>query len=1561
MSVTVPKVVLPVSVDGWKRVSGVGAESRENDPELRDRVQRLLAFLSELVRARSAPVRVLGKHRAVLSLDEGNLDVGLSADAAAGDVVLRARRVQLEDPPRPPEVLAMYVHGAIGDSTVEPTLDPQAPGGIDGFDTWLTEWRAWAAADRERRPASELYTFLQRAMLDLEAQPESLELVVASGLLQLSADVAGERVCTHLITQSTVVERHAESGDLLVRLNPDAGPSLEDTQLLTGLEVFEPSTTRNLHESLATQVASPVDPAARAFFKDWADRALTLHVDVVDRADETPSSGAFLTPSPALVLRKRGASALIEYYTRMTEAVADEANPVPLGLAQLVEAIEPADRVAWLDRIGMSSARLADDPLFPLPANEEQCDIIDRFTGDIGVVVEGPPGTGKTHTIANLVSALLARGQRVLVTSEKAQALRVLRDMLPPELQELCVSVTDAARGGSEELNRSVSEIATRKAQFNQRRAAQRIADLTTQRDDALNRRAMLTERIRQNREQETVTHPEVAAGYGGTVASIVRQVRAQESRHGWLPVPLLTDTPPLTVEEFQVLLSHHQRSDVDRARRRFQVFPELSLPTQRELQYACDAVAQAPSAAAGSDMPGLLQILDGASPDVLATVRVLCEQLQGALQDAERLDPRFQRVADAVLSGRAQHLWGKTAELANLVQAAQEADRFVGATSVETPVTGRQAFEAYDALARKLDAGDTWRTGFTRFRRSDEQSAVEELGELATVDGVPATTAHTARIVAEHLRALDAVRVVAIILHDLGIDVPLDESRSRAVGTLAFIARDRAIVDNLVARARDVELALREINPGAPRIASAEQARFLAQSARAIAAAGTAEASRTWLESVGMHVRGEIAGGASPEGRALARAFHDADFDGINTALDAWDRAAGEHREELELVSLHARLTEAAPALAHAIGDNPSLPEWPARLADIERAWAWRRAEQWVRDYHEHRDDGQFDRDLDEVEQDIARLTAQLAAEKSWSACLDRTTAEQVQALHSYRDHVVSIGKGTGRYAERYRAAAREAMQVAQGAVPAWVMPLQQVLASIPAEQNSFDVVIVDEASQADISSLFLLWLAPRVIVVGDDKQCAPSAVSLGALDGVFSRLDSYLPDIPKYLRDSFTPRSSMFSLLRSRFGSVIRLREHFRSMPEIIAWSSDQFYADDPLVPLRQFGADRLPPLRTTFVEGGVVTGQNSSLTNRVEARALADTLVQCLADHAYDGKTFGVVVLQGQSQVDAIQNELLDRLGPEQWEERRLRVGTPPDFQGDERHVVFLSMVVAPEQNIAAMTRTEYQRRFNVAASRAQDQLWLFHSRTVDTLRPTDLRHSLLTYMQSTSPMPAPPMPEGVTRDERHEAFGSLFAQEVFLDLAARGFHVNPQVEVNGHFIDLVVTGMAGKLAVACDGDRWHTSPDRQRRELERERELQRSGWRFWRIRESDYYFDPVESMSGLWDELERRGILPSNAVPESAITERIPVLTAPAIGPGGFTDVPVPISASSQLANLIVEALGTESQPVVELAGRLDMDWTVVLAVLESLVVAGVVDQISAPGERTEYRVAGVVPS
>jgi very-short-patch-repair endonuclease len=363
------------------------------------------------------------------------------------------------------------------------------------------------------------------------------------------------------------------------------------------------------------------------------------------------------------------------------------------------------------------------------------------------------------------------------------------------------------------------------------------------------------------------------------------------------------------------------------------------------------------------------------------------------------------------------------------------------------------------------------------------------------------------------------------------------------------------------------------------------------------------------------------------------------------------------------------------------------------------------------------------------------------------------------------------------------------------------------------------------------------------------------------GELQPIFDRLDDYLADVPDYLKLAFTPKSNLFSLLQTRFGSVIRLREHFRCMPEIVGWSSLQFYADAPLVPLRQFGAERLPPLRTVHVAGAFTDGSSTRLRNPLEAEALVERLVACLADPAYEDMTFGVVVLQGSGQVRLVEDLLQQRVSPEEWERRRLRVGTPPDFQGDERDVVFLSMVVADRRR--AVTAREWQRRFNVAASRGRDQMWLFHSVTPGLLSPADLRRSLLSYMSG------PPAPVAVGRyddltwdSDTRDPFESRFQQRVFVALRDRGFHVAPQVDVNGRRIDLVVSGAKGRLAVECDGDDWHTGREAQLADLERELELHRAGWRFWRVRESEFYVDPAAALGGLWTTLDSRGISPGD---------------------------------------------------------------------------------------------------
>jgi len=312
---------------------------------------------------------------------------------------------------------------------------------------------------------------------------------------------------------------------------------------------------------------------------------------------------------------------------------------------------------------------------------------------------------------------------------------------------------------------------------------------------------------------------------------------------------------------------------------------------------------------------------------------------------------------------------------------------------------------------------------------------------------------------------------------------------------------------------------------------------------------------------------------------------------------------------------------------------------------------------------------------------------------------------------------------------------------------------------------------------------------------------------------------------------------------------------------MPEIITWSSQQFYRDKPLIPLRQFGADRLAPLKVVRVTGGYTEGSGQRIVNRVEAEALMAKLKECHEDPAYDGKTFGVIALQGRGQIDWIESELWDMLSTGDIDARRLVVGGPADFQGAERDVMFLSMVAANEPR--ALTGLEAQRRFNVAASRARDQMWLFSSNAIGELSTKDLRRSLLQYMMSPpSPMVTTKFDHLTWDSERVDPFDSKFEQRVFIALRDRNYAVTPQYKVNERSIDMVVTGAKGRLAVECDGDYWHSKYEDRVADIEREQQLRRAGWEFWRIRESEFYTDPERSLEPLWLELERRGIHPGD---------------------------------------------------------------------------------------------------
>ena len=368
-----------------------------------------------------------------------------------------------------------------------------------------------------------------------------------------------------------------------------------------------------------------------------------------------------------------------------------------------------------------------------------------------------------------------------------------------------------------------------------------------------------------------------------------------------------------------------------------------------------------------------------------------------------------------------------------------------------------------------------------------------------------------------------------------------------------------------------------------------------------------------------------------------------------------------------------------------------------------------------------------------------------------------------------------------------------------------------------------------------------------------------------------------------------------------------------------EIIQFSNNLSYQGEPLIPLRQYGAGRLePPVVTRQVDDGYQKGTTTRAVNPPEAEAIVNEIVRVCGDAAYDGKTIGVISLVGNSQAREIEAGLVRELGPEQMERRQIACGDAYAFQGDERDVMFLSMVSAPGdgRRIRAMTDAPAQRRFNVAASRARDQLFLFHTATLADLSPHCMRYQLLEYCQdpkvATSDISGLDVPElerralqpGRQPGTQPPPFDSWFELDVFLRIARRGYRVIPQHEVGGYRIDLVVDGMDGRLAVECDGDEWH-GPDRYEQDVARQRVLERCGWTFWRVRESEFRLDPDNALSDLWETLERRGIFPTaeeekrHRAARDAAALRASQPAERAVEPESAPNLPGPSSATERL--------------------------------------------------------------
>lgn len=495
--------------------------------------------------------------------------------------------------------------------------------------------------------------------------------------------------------------------------------------------------------------------------------------------------------------------------------------------------------------------------------------------------------------------------------------------------------------------------------------------------------------------------------------------------------------------------------------------------------------------------------------------------------------------------------------------------------------------------------------------------------------------------------------------------------------------------------------------------------------------------------------------------------------------------------------------------------------------------------------------------------------LITKIGANKAWQDVVDNIDNSLQKELKFWQDAVGKISNTNSKRTQRYRKIAKQKMHTCKDIIPCWIMPLQQLVDTITPKQGMYDYIIIDEASQLNIDAMLLLYLAKKIIIVGDKEQIAPENISIDKQQ-VENAIIKHLQGIPD--KEFYDTEHSFFDLASIHFHQNITLREHFRCMPEIIEFSNKLCYKPNntPLFPLRAYSEERLEPLKNVFCDDGYTEGQHSNIINRPEAKAVVKKIAEVIKDKGYQNKTIGVITLQGNAQKEIIHNLLLEKIDEKEYVARKIIVGNAAKLQGDERDIIFLSLVTAHNHERRALTRDTDKRRFNVAVSRAKDQLWLFHSVQLSDLKNhNDLRYKLLEHIttyttkksEQREPISVPnPKPRYGDEPKPPKPFRSWFEVEVYNDILDKNYQVIPAHKVASYEIDLVPICADGtKVAVECDGDYWH-SEEQYDNDMQRQDILERAGWQFFRIRYSEYVRDKYKATQGLWELLEQHSIKP-----------------------------------------------------------------------------------------------------
>ena len=472
---------------------------------------------------------------------------------------------------------------------------------------------------------------------------------------------------------------------------------------------------------------------------------------------------------------------------------------------------------------------------------------------------------------------------------------------------------------------------------------------------------------------------------------------------------------------------------------------------------------------------------------------------------------------------------------------------------------------------------------------------------------------------------------------------------------------------------------------------------------------------------------------------------------------------------------------------------------------------------------------------DANHIEHTTSRIR-RICAERALRACEDNPEQARVVEKQAAlkRRHMAP------------RQLVERAREVLIGVKPCWVMSPLMVSQVLPRE-NSFDVVIFDEASQVTpADAVPAIARGAQLVVAGDEHQLPPTAFfASGRDDEGDEEVDE---DIGT--RGFESVLEALQPVLAWR-----RLSWHYRSRDErLIAFSNWHIYSGSMVTfPGVMDGAP---------IDHELVPFDPRYPTFKGSSPMEVKRVVEMILDHVRKrpDESLGVIAM-GTNHASRIDAELLNRLRSlegdaeiqeffDETREERFFVKNLERVQGDERDAIILSIGYGKDgggrlsYRFGPLNTAGGERRLNVAVTRAKLRTSLVTSfGSVDmeegrsSARGVELLREYLVYAESRGA----DLGSANTLDEPLNAF-ELDVQSA---LEAHGISMKPQHGCSGYRIDFAARHPERPggyvLAIECDGASYHSSPTARDRDRLRQDHLERLGWRFHRIWSTDWFRD------------------------------------------------------------------------------------------------------------------------